>query len=99
MIFFYILNGLGTFCFFLLLYSVPILITSANSDHVPSELIDISASHVWEVQLQSFLSNVIQPAGFELVRWTRLPYLCEGDFTQSFYYLNDIVMVLRVADP
>ncbi|VDP82182.1 unnamed protein product [Echinostoma caproni] len=65
-------------------------------DKSASEILDLPDSESWEVQLNHLLSDVLPAAGFELVTWTRVPYLCEGDFTQSFYYLNDLVLVFRV---
>lgn len=57
----------------------------------------LAATRIWEVQLNHFVREILEPARFQLVRWTRLPYLCEGDFSQSFYSLNDVVMVLKPA--
>ena len=31
----------------------------------------------------------------QVVRWSRLPYLCEGDLEQAFYWLSDAVFVLK----
>ncbi|KER19882.1 hypothetical protein T265_11446 [Opisthorchis viverrini] len=66
-----------------------------TGDKCPSEVLEVSDSHIWEVQLNSLVSRVLKPAKFEVLRWTRVPYLCEGDFTQSFYYLNEAILVLR----
>ncbi|TGZ59261.1 hypothetical protein CRM22_009176 [Opisthorchis felineus] len=66
-----------------------------NADKSPSEVLEVSDSHIWEVQLNSLVNRVLKPAKFEVLRWTRVPYLCEGDFTQSFYYLNEAILVLR----
>lgn len=52
-----------------------------------------------EQQVQSLYKDVIVPAGFILETWTRLPYFCEGDLEQAYYWLDDVVMVLRAADP
>lgn len=43
--------------------------------------------------------NVFKPANFEVVRWTRLPYLCEGDMNNSAYYLPDAVFLLKPIVP
>ncbi|KAL7059767.1 hypothetical protein AAHC03_013029 [Spirometra sp. Aus1] len=67
--------------------------------HRPVELMDVSASRVWEVQFSSFVANVLQPAGYELLAWSRVPYICEGDLARSFYSLNDVVMTLRPRIP
>ncbi|VDQ03530.1 unnamed protein product [Trichobilharzia regenti] len=65
-----------------------------NSILVPKILRGIKLDQ-WEVQLSSLIKNILIPANYEVIRWTRLPYLCEGDFSRSFYSLNDIVLVLR----
>lgn len=77
-----------SFCFY----------TTANSNKCASELLDLPPNSSWEVQLSYLITHVLSSVGLELVRWTRVPYLCEGDFTQSFYYLNDLVLVLRVRE-
>ncbi len=60
-------------------------------------MLELADSRIWEVQLESLVRDILEPAGFALERWTRVPYLCEGDFARSFYSLNDVVMVLRRA--
>ncbi|TKR82392.1 hypothetical protein L596_016125 [Steinernema carpocapsae] len=49
----------------------------------------------FEEQANSIVENVFKPAGFELVRWTRVPYLCEGDLNRAYYSLDDAVFLLR----
>ncbi|KAH6920421.1 hypothetical protein HPB50_028591 [Hyalomma asiaticum] len=63
----------------------------------PLETLHVRGSTL-EQQVQSLYSNVVVPAGFILESWTRLPYLCEGDIEQAYYWLDDVVMVLRAAD-
>jgi len=55
--------------------------------------LDISGE-TFEEQVNS-TSLVMESAGFEVERWTRLPYLCEGDLGQSYYWLDDVVFVLK----
>jgi hypothetical protein len=38
----------------------------------------------FEEQVNSLLKDTFLPAGFEVVRWTKLPYLCEGDLAQVY---------------
>ncbi|CAB3400045.1 unnamed protein product [Caenorhabditis bovis] len=45
--------------------------------------------------LETLIVNEIIPANFEVIRWTRLPYLCEGDMHNSAYYLSDAVFLLK----
>nr|CDJ84559.1 DREV methyltransferase domain containing protein [Haemonchus contortus] len=48
-----------------------------------------------EEQASFLVDREFLPAGFELVRWTKLPYLCEGDYYKPFYVLNDVVFLVR----
>lgn len=63
----------------------------------PIELFQVRGSTL-EQQAQSLYRDVLVPAGFVLDAWTRLPYLCEGDLEQAYYWLDDVVMVLRAAE-
>ncbi|KOB79492.1 Uncharacterized protein OBRU01_00168, partial [Operophtera brumata] len=47
----------------------------------------------FEEQAAAFVKFMEEEAGFELVSWTRAPYLCEGDFSQAYYWLDDSVFV------
>lgn len=50
----------------------------------------------FEQSLEKLVANVLVPAGFEVLRWTKVPYLCEGSTTHRYYKLDDAVMLLRV---
>lgn len=50
-----------------------------------------------EEQASFLVEKEFMPAGFELVRWTKLPYLCEGDFNRPYYVLDDAVFLLRAV--
>ncbi|VDK88347.1 unnamed protein product [Dibothriocephalus latus] len=67
--------------------------------HKPLEMMEVSASRVWEVQFSSFVTNILHPAGYDLLAWSRVPYICEGDLARSFYSLNDVVMTLKPRAP
>ena len=71
---------------------------SGSSDHKPSENI-LLRGRTFEEQITSIVKHVFEPAGFTLVRFTRVPYLCEGDMESSFYMLDDFVFVLKVTEP
>ncbi|KHJ94828.1 DREV methyltransferase [Oesophagostomum dentatum] len=49
----------------------------------------------FEEHASSLVENEFIPAGFELVKWTKLPYLCEGDFNKPYYLLSDALFLLR----
>lgn len=73
---------------------------AGKDDHIPTENIRLEGQS-FEEQVTCLVRHVFEPAGFELERFTRLPYLCEGDLQQSFYVLDDAVFVLkpRTQDP
>lgn len=35
--------------------------------------------NTFEEQADSLVTDILEPAGFELVKWGKLPYLSEGD--------------------
>lgn len=51
----------------------------------------------FERSLALLVRNVLEPLGWEVERWTRLPYLSEGDSKADLYILDDAVLVLRMA--
>lgn len=51
--------------------------------------------NAFEEQADSLVTDVLEPAGFELVKWGKLPYLSEGDLTRPFYHLDDAVFLLK----
>jgi len=65
----------------------------ASPTHKPTELMDIKGK-TEEEQLVSAV-QAIQAQGFRLVKWSKLPYLCEGDLSQSVYHLTDYIMVFK----
>lgn len=66
-----------------------------NSHHHPDESIHIDGRHP-EEQINELIRTVFLPLGFHLKKLSRLPYLCEGDMEQSYYYLSDYIFVLEV---
>ncbi|XP_075978913.1 protein-L-histidine N-pros-methyltransferase isoform X3 [Anticarsia gemmatalis] len=65
-----------------------------TTDHKPEERLPIEGKD-FEEQLSSFVKFMREEACFELVSWTRAPYLCEGDFAQAYYWLDDSVYVFK----
>ncbi|KAK3085757.1 hypothetical protein FSP39_008239 [Pinctada imbricata] len=65
-----------------------------SKDHIPKEAI-LLKGHTFEEQTVSLIEDVFKPAMFEVERFTRLPYLCEGDLHHSFYVLSDALFVLK----
>ncbi|XP_069701321.1 protein-L-histidine N-pros-methyltransferase [Periplaneta americana] len=66
-------------------------------DHRPTEWLPIQGSS-FEEQVSSAISNVFEASGFKVEHWSRVPYLCEGDLNQAFYWLDDAVFVLSASE-
>ncbi|XP_049779670.1 protein-L-histidine N-pros-methyltransferase-like [Schistocerca cancellata] len=71
--------------------------TGGQADHRPTEWLPIKGE-TFEEQAASAIVDLFEPAGFHVERWCRLPYLCEGDLNQAFYWLDDALFVLSVSD-
>ncbi|KAJ8042422.1 Methyltransferase-like protein 9 [Holothuria leucospilota] len=71
-------------------------VESRSAKLQPNETLPITG-RTWEQQVTSFICTVAPESGFEVVRFSRLPYLCEGDLSVPFYYLTDAVFVLKPA--
>lgn len=67
-----------------------------NTNHLPNELLNIKGD-LPEEQINSLLENIFQPLGFKLKKFTRLPYLCEGDIERSYYFLFDYIFVFEMS--
>jgi len=65
-----------------------------SETHAPSERLPINGPN-FEAEIVNFVTKVLEPNGWELVKWTRLPYLCQGDIHQAYYWLDDAVFVIR----
>ena len=76
-----------------------------NKNNKPTELFPFvsnnsSASGFDENRIVSeqiiiLIEQVFRPLGFELEKFSRLPYLCEGNLSQSFYYLIDYLFIFK----
>ncbi|KPI90414.1 putative DREV methyltransferase [Leptomonas seymouri] len=67
----------------------------APSEKLPMEGGECCKGATYEASTTKLFENVLIPMGFELVRWTRLPYLCEGNLRNEYALLNDAVFVLQ----
>ena len=47
------------------------------------------------MKVEEFGGRVLESAGLWVERWSRAPYLCQGDAFQSYYILHDALFVLR----
>ena len=68
-----------------------------SPDHRPEEELDVDSS-TFQRQVSSLVRHVLEPLGFEVVHWSKVPYLCEGDLQRTFYHLPDMILALRLVD-
>ncbi len=64
-----------------------------SEDKRPSQKLMI-AGKGFERQAEN-LADIMEERGFELLSWTRVPYMCEGDLAKSVYVLDDAVFLMR----
>ena len=62
----------------------------------PKQSLDISGAEFAD-QVESVVA-ILQSFGFNLLSWTRVPYLCEGDALHSIYILDDAVFVFKLQE-
>lgn len=67
-----------------------------SSTHHPIESLPIIGQHP-EEQINSLITHLFQPLGFHLLKFTRLPYLCEGDLERSYYFLSSYIFILEMS--
>ena len=63
----------------------------------PKEALGLGPAMGWEESVNRLATTVLQPAGLEIEKLARVPYLCQGDMDTPFYSLDDAVLVLRAA--
>ncbi|PAV75572.1 hypothetical protein WR25_08599 [Diploscapter pachys] len=67
-----------------------------KSSNNPDQKINVYG-RTFEQHANTLVQNEFIPAGFELIRWTKLPYLCEGDMKENFYLLYDALFLLKAV--
>lgn len=72
----------------------PYVEMGANGSHKPRQPLPVKGRS-FEEQVQSLVVDVLEPSGYILESFSRLPYLCEGDLQHSFYVLTDAIFVLK----
>jgi hypothetical protein len=65
-----------------------------GSNHKPEQNLIVTGK-TFEEQLTSFVNTVVIPAGFQVLSFSRVPYLCEGDLEHSFYVLDAAIFLLQ----
>jgi len=65
-----------------------------SKTHQPKELLPIKGTS-FEAEVVNFVEKVLKPNGWELIKWSRVPYLCDGDIRQAYYWLDDALFLIR----
>jgi len=68
----------------------------STTDHKPSEIFNINGE-TFKDQIETAV-EVFRKLGFHLERWSRVPYLCEGDLNKPLYHLNNGLFLLSKVD-
>ena len=79
-------------------------VESGNKQLPPTEKLDMDGASCkdrasFELSMQVLLESTILPLGYRLEKWTRLPYISQGDTKSPYYVLSDAVFVLSLAEP
>ena len=64
----------------------------------PLERLPACNKDVWEENVQCIVEEFLEPAGFELKTVSRVPYLSKGDTAQSYYQLDEALLVLQAVN-
>lgn len=72
----------------------PYVEVGERGDHKPVEHCPVKGSGL-EGQIASLIEKVFLPLGLKCRAWSKVPYLCEGDLGQAYYFLNDVIFVLE----
>ncbi|KAI4499981.1 hypothetical protein M0802_004851 [Mischocyttarus mexicanus] len=67
-----------------------------RGDHKPSEYLPIKGIGL-EGSIAGLVDRVFAPLGLRCLAWSKLPYLCEGDLGQAYYFLDDVIFVLETV--
>nr|XP_033324405.1 methyltransferase-like protein 9 isoform X1 [Megalopta genalis]XP_033324406.1 methyltransferase-like protein 9 isoform X1 [Megalopta genalis] len=78
----------------LVLPFTPYVEVGERADHKPSEYLPVKGNGL-EGQIASLVDRVFAPLGLRCLAWSKLPYLCEGDLGQAYYFLDDVVFILE----
>ncbi|XP_062501872.1 protein-L-histidine N-pros-methyltransferase-like isoform X2 [Corticium candelabrum] len=63
----------------------------------PTEKLKVKGS-TFESSVNRLVSDVLNPHGFKLLSWTRLPYLSEGDLFEAYFVLDCALLMLQKCE-
>lgn len=80
----------------LVLPFLPYVEVGGRWDHKPTEELQV-VGYALESQVASLVKRVFEPLGLRCLAWSKVPYLCEGNLGQAYYFLDDVLFVLEFA--
>ncbi|XP_034937903.1 methyltransferase-like protein 9 [Chelonus insularis] len=75
----------------------PYVEVGERGDHKPAEYLPVKGKGL-EGQIAGLIDRVFSPLGLKCLAWSKLPYLCEGDLGQAYYFLDDVIFVLKTQE-
>merc|ERR1719499_2023932 len=72
-------------------------VENGTQQRAPTEYLKVD-NCCWESEVIFLVNKVFKVTGFEVVRFSRVPYLSEGDFNNPIYSLDSAAFVLRKRD-
>ena len=60
----------------------------------PDQSLHLDPNASCEAAVQQLAARVLKPAGFKILKVSRVPYLCQGDTGSALYALDDAIFVL-----
>ncbi|KAK0074191.1 hypothetical protein PV325_008654 [Microctonus aethiopoides] len=75
----------------------PYVEVGERGDHKPAEYLPVKGNGL-DGQIAGLIDRVFGPIGLKCLAWSKLPYLCEGDLGQAYYFLDDAIFVLEVQE-
>ena len=66
-----------------------------NEHPLPQEYLSVQGCTP-EEQINRLIKNLFEPLGFHVTKFSRLPYISEGDIERSYYFLFTYIFVLEM---
>jgi SAM-dependent methyltransferase len=77
-------------------------VEDGTRQRTPTEMLPMGSARccdrpTFEHAVSTLVERVLRPAGLDVIRWSRVPYLSAGDMSSPYYVLDDAVFVLQSA--
>uniref|UniRef100_A0A0N4Z1L9 Methyltransferase-like protein 9 n=1 Tax=Parastrongyloides trichosuri TaxID=131310 RepID=A0A0N4Z1L9_PARTI len=69
----------------------------SNNKNTPDSSVSVKG-HTFEEQVESMINDIFTPLNFKVIRFSKAPYLCEGDHVKGYYRLTDALFLLEAVN-